>query len=199
MTTVLNFLSRNVVWNWTLSATSMREPVFPSIGSSQRTLPWTRSGILGWERPYDEFNQIWWALSIALMYSKDMEMFWHHKLTEIAAFDNESPSLDVLNTSRVITEESLAMRFDGHLTIRFPITSKPFCESFFISSSALPWLLTFSVNNATNFFEMDSCTKISLIACRSSCCNVDEIKVTAELRSADSVMIIVDLSPANKA
>lgn len=192
MQTVLNFLSWNVVWNWTLPATSISEPVFPSIDSSQMTLPWTRNGIFGWVVPYDEFNQIWWALS-PLMYSKEMEIFWHQRFTEVAVFDNESPSLDVLNTSRVITEVS-SMRFDEHLTIRFPITSKPFWASFFISSSALPWLLTFFDNNVRNFFEMDSCTKISLMAS-----NEEEMNITAVFKSADSVMIIDDRSPASNA
>lgn len=126
------------------------------------------------------------------MNSKVMETLLHHKLTDWADFASEMASFDVLNTSSAMTVDfGFEMRFKGHLTMRPPITSKPFDESC-LTSESFEEFLTFPSNNFRNFLETDSWTKIALMEYKSSDANEDEIKSDAESRSDDSVTMTVE-------
>lgn len=132
------------------------------------------------------------------MNSKATETLLHHKFTDWADFESEIASFDVLNTSSVITVDfGFAMRFNGHFTIRPPITSNPFDESCSASLS-FEVLLILSSSSLRNFLETDSWTRISLMMYKSSDDNDDEMKSDAESRSEDSVTITEERRAVSK-
>jgi hypothetical protein len=90
------------------------------------------------------------------MNSKAIETLLHHKFTDSDDFASDIASFDVLKTSRAMTVDfGLAMRFEGHFTIRPPITSNPFDASCSTSESFESFLIL-SSRSLNNFLETGS-------------------------------------------
>lgn len=163
--------------------------------------------------PWEALSQICRAFLSSLTYSNAMEIFSHHNPIETEHFANEIPSFVVLKTSRLtIGRSSEAIKLLGHLTIvdgKFAplsalwINCRPFAAK--LSICCFNWLnfpesndwtfkgFNFDCSSSKNFSSIALCTRMHRIWFKSSFWKHREMKSVAPSRSADCVIISVDL------